>query len=223
MSEVSIQDFVDLIKGKSVAFVGMSPCISGMGYGAEIDSFSIVYRTNMYPIPDHLHGDYGQRCDIISLQKYYTEGAERYIQLGVQCVIPHITDDERKNIPYPFLYVSRQMRELMTCHIQGITGMKLMYPSSGLVAYFLCKAAKKFKYFGVTGYQNEKKTVVGHNKYKHYIDDYMQTWGNRTGKILSTTMTNYPVHNFEAQNKFISILLGCGSVEMDEQSKLYFT
>jgi hypothetical protein len=221
--EVCIDDFVNLVKGKSVAFVGMSPCICGRGYGKEIDSFDFVYRTNMYPLVESLHEDYGSRCDIISYQKYYLHLSGQFYNHGVLIQVPHITEDERKNIPYTFLYVSRQMRELMANHIQVITGMKLLYPSAGVVAYFLCKTAKRFKYFGVTGYQNGKKTVVGHTKCKHYIDDYMKTWGERTEKIIKTPLANYHVHNFEAQNKFLSTLLMCESIEMDEQSKSYFT
>lgn len=223
MTELSIHDFARYVKDKTVAFVGMSPIIKGEGFGAEIDSFDIVYRTNMYPLAESLHEDYGSRCDIISYQKYYLHLAGQFYNHGVLIQVPHLSEKERSTFGYPFFYVSRSDREAMAEKIKAAVGQNLLYPSSGLVAWFICAGCRRFKYFGVTGYQDLSKKVANHSQVNHYIEEYKEIWGERKANILSTKMENYHVHNFEAQNMYLSMLLKSGDIEMDLISKQYFT
>lgn len=63
-----------LIEGKSVIYVGPSPILEGKGMGEFIDSFDVVVRSNnSYPVPEHLHKDYGSKCDILYTNVYFSK------------------------------------------------------------------------------------------------------------------------------------------------------
>lgn len=220
--EITRAKFTKYVTGKSVAFVAMTPAIKNRGLGYEIDGFDIVYRTNMFPIWKDLQGDYGHRCDVISYQKYYKHLARTFHTHGVLVQIPHLSEKERPDFQYPFLFVSRGEREQMAQAIQGQTGKEMLYPSSGIVAYFLTLGCSQFKYFGITGYQDKKGNIIDHTQGEHYLQEYKIQWGERASQIEATQMTNNPIHNFEAQNEFTRYLINQGLVEIDPYSKQFF-
>lgn len=66
--------FRSLIEGKSVIYVGPSPILEGKGMGEFIDSFDVVVRSNnSYPVSEHLHKDYGSKCDILYTNIYFSK------------------------------------------------------------------------------------------------------------------------------------------------------
>ncbi len=86
-SNLMEEEFVDLVKGKSVIFVGPSTIISDLERGEEIDSYDLVIRTgnmiNALANSRQLERDYGKRTDILYVNKIYEQtGCQRWWDLS---------------------------------------------------------------------------------------------------------------------------------------------
>lgn len=213
---LKFQDLENYIKGKSVAFVGMAPTILNKGLGEEIDSHDIVFRTNMFPIPDNLQQDYGKKCNIISFQKNYMN---RINNIDVDINIVNWPRDFKKPV-YLFGPVKKR---IITEYIKTLTKIDINYPTAGLTAYMLSIAAgaKSFKYYGVTGYQDLNNNIVNHDNCNHCVEEYQNSWLDKE-KILETNMLTGTSHNFKEENKFRKMLIEQGLCDIDEYSKPYF-
>ena len=83
-------EFGELIKNKSVVFVGASPNLLGLDQGKFIDSFDVVVRTNDLPtILKNYEKDYGTKTDIVYFNYQYHEknkplDAKFYKDIGVK-------------------------------------------------------------------------------------------------------------------------------------------
>ena len=59
-------DFLDFVKGKSVALVGPAMYLQGSKYGRDIDSYDIVARINRgVELVDFFGEDIGKKTDIV--------------------------------------------------------------------------------------------------------------------------------------------------------------
>ena len=213
-----------MLKGKSVAFVGMASNILGKGLGEEIDAHDIVYRTNMFPIPEELQADYGKRCDILGLQAAYHVNLEAYKKAGIKTIV-HYGNKEYDNLKgFNVKVATEQYRKNIADTINAICTNKMCKPTAGLVALFLCKQAKckSFKYYGITGYQNLNGEVENHNGTNHYNKIYLDYWGDRKDKLLKTDMVHNKYHNFAGHNEYLRKIIALNQVEIDEYSKQYF-
>lgn len=211
------------LKNKSVAFVAFGSNIRDKGLGEEIDSHDIVYRTNFYPLPETLHKDYGKRCDVIAIQGAYRKFIPEYIDAGIKLLIYNqIYIEELEGCMY--LYTSPLVKNLLKNYVYEIVGNDPGYPTAGLMAYFLSLIfeCKSFKYYGITGYQNKDKEIINHDGENNYVKEYMDFWGDRKESIYKTDMKKGTTHRFDIQNKFISLMLSKGLIDMDEYSKPYF-
>lgn len=212
----------DFVRGKSVAFVGLSPCIKGKGLGGEIDSHDIVYRTNMYPLPEDLWADYGKKCDIIAIQRRYRKFSGQYLSNGVKYLIPKLFDSERDIFHLPHFFVPMSERKVYGKEISKYTKMELFHPTAGMMAYFLTLGCKSFKYYGVTMYQNESGKITNHTEFDHYIDEYKEFWGEGYDKFKTYQMDSDTSHNYEAHAKYIRHLIHTGKIDIDEYSGKFF-
>jgi len=218
---VDIEYLENIIKGKTVAFVGMSPNIKDKNLGEEIDSFDIVYRTNFYPLPTHLHKDYGSKCNILALQlKYHQRIIEnKDIDLFITyhyCQYAHASQNKIINISNKKKYL---LGRFMNEYING----DVIFPTAGMLAYFIAESlgCSRFKYFGITGYQNENKEIVNHGEYEHVIEEYKNSFIRRE-TILKTEMKKVKCHNFQKENDFRRLIIKENICEIDEYSKKYF-
>ena len=211
-----------LIKNKRIAFVAMGASIKGKGLGKEIDSFDTVYRTNFYPIPEHLHKDYGSRCDILSVLKgHYRQGT--YANTGLNTLIRFSRMNCPKDEGINYFLIGKKFRANSKRKIFEATGKNPRNPTKGLLAYFLCQkyGAKEIKFFGVTGYQNKDNKVCDYTDTFHYTEEYVKSL--KTQKDLSVIdMANYKPHNFAVQNEFIVQEIKAGRLSIDPFSKEYF-
>lgn len=213
----------EFVRGKSVAFVGLSPCLKGKGLGREIDSHDIVYRTNMYPLSKDLQVDYGERCDIISFQRAFRKFAPQYLSNGVKYLITNLSDSERDIFHLPHFYVPWSERKVYGREIAKYTKMELRHPTAGMMAYFLTLGCKSFKYYGVTMYQDESGKITNHTEFDHYIDEYKEFWGGgRYDKNMKYQMDSDTSHNFAAHAKYIRHLIHTGKIDIDEYSGKFF-
>ena len=192
------------VKNKQVAFVGMAPNIKGKGLGSEIDSFDVVIRTNIFPIPVELQGDYGKKCDILAL--HVTNTHKDY---NVKTII---TYKEREGS----ILITKDDRLLVSDAVKKVTGKDPIYGTQGINMMYFCLEAgcSRFKFYGITGYQNKKCEVVEHHKAQHYVF--------RMKGSHKISMRNHPQHNFQVLNDYLRYMLKQGKIEMDEYSKEYF-
>jgi len=60
------EEFAELVKGKTIAYVCPGPHLEGKGYGEFIDTHDLVVRVNQnFAVPEHQWADYGKRTDIL--------------------------------------------------------------------------------------------------------------------------------------------------------------
>jgi len=218
---IDIDYLEKIIKGKTVAFVGMSPNIKDKNLGEEIDSFDIVYRTNFYPLPTHLHKDYGSKCNILALQlRYHPRIIEdKDIDLFITynyCKYAHASQKKIINISNQKKYL---LGKFMNKYVDG----DARFPTAGMLAYFIAESfgCTRFKYFGITGYQNENKEIVNHGEYEHVIEEYKNSFIRRAS-ILNTELIKAKYHNFQKENDFRRLIIKENICEIDEYSKKYF-
>ncbi len=211
----------DLVKNKTVAFVGLAPSIKGKGLGKEIDSHDIVFRTNMYNVPKHLHADYGKKTTVISMLKQYLHLIPEYIKQGLKYIV---TFEELKDYDAKANYrvADEDYRRAVATQMNEKIDTKLIWPTSGLLAYFLCKGCESFKYYGITGYQNENGQIQNHNGNNNYIKEYTDFWGERKEELMSRNMVEDKYHNFKAHNEYMRYLIKNNLIEIDKYSHEYF-
>jgi hypothetical protein len=222
---MSSSRFYNLIEGKSIAFVGMSPNIKGAGYGHIIDKYDLVYRTNMFPIPESLTEDYGSRCDILGIQNAYKKLIPEYLKTDIKCIVHYggtdVVLEDKEKICF---IATQESRKTMADYVNTLTTEQMQYPTAGIVAYFICmlNKCKSFTYFGVTGYQKEKGVLQNHEGENNYIGQYLDFWDDRKDRLIKTDMINNAYHNFKAHNEFLSILKKHNFVKFDPESSKYF-
>ncbi len=210
----------EFIKGKTVCFVGMSPCIVGKGLGKEIDSFDVVLRTNIIPIPDDYQVDYGTKCDVLSLLK--TSAIHpRFSSYGIKWVI-HYPPLDKGKAPKDLSYFHMDIKQR---NIVKSTIIKAVaqFPGHGTAGVNIITLVagwepKSLKAFGITGYQDKNGNVVDHGgETKHYIDYFPL---NPNKKYLP--LSRHPSHKLVAQNAYIRHLIKTGRLTLDPYSMEYF-
>lgn len=214
-------EFKEYIKGKSVAFVGMAPSIVGKGLGKEIDSFDIVIRTNVFPIPEDYRKDYGTKCEVISMLRSGAITPEAFVNNGVKWVIhyrpihPIKYTDKLK-----YFDMTMTLRMALRKEIKNDlkNGFDPGHPSAGvnIIGLLLKSSPARIKVFGITGYQNKQGEVVDHTEYRHYIHYFKYNPASRI------SMRRHPSHHFQVQNDWIRLLLKTGKIQMDPFSREYF-
>lgn len=223
-NEEVVSDFRKLVEGKNIAFVGLAPNIKGKNLGKEIDSADVVYRTNMFPLPAKYKRDYGSRCDIIGIQKAYQNYIYRIIGAGVKAIVRYENGVHIPNDIISYCSDYNERKDMASQINSVIINNTMKAPTAGLVALFLCKkfGCKSFKFYGITGYQNTKGEVENHKGENNYIQEYLDYWGKRKDKLLSTDMVHNTYHNFQAHNEYIRYALKENIIELDPYSYEYF-
>lgn len=194
-----MREIQEYFQNKTVAFVGGAPHLKGLG--KEIDSFDIVWRSNLFP-----HGDAedtGSRCDIITCVKDFASNAPK--DSLVITYRPHPRSD--------FLINSFQ-RLSISNYCRQIHGEDINQPTTGMISWYFATIlgrCEKFKFFGITGYQ----------KGKHYTDEWMEKIGGKEF-YENADYQNHPNHNFDAQARVFRKLYEKRYLDMDDESKKYF-
>jgi hypothetical protein len=205
------------IENKSVAFVGMAPTIVGKSLGAEIDSFDVVFRTNIIPIPEQYREDYGSKCDVISMLRT-SSIHPRFSSYGIKWVM-HYPPIDKGKAPKDLNYYHMDVRQrnIIGREILKVTGKYPGHGTSGVNIITLVNQwkPKSLKVFGITGYQDKNGNVVDHHETKHYIDMFPVKPG-------ITSMKRHPSHKLPAQNDYIRHLLRTNQISMDQYSMEYF-
>lgn len=209
----------EFIQGKTVAFVGMAPNIMGKGLGDEINSFDLVFRTNIFPIPEEYKVDYGSKCDVISMLKSSAINPDVFSKGGIQWVI-HYRPAAKYSPLLNYYQMTIDKRNEVRRGIMKDIGFDPKHGTAGIniIATVLKSEPKRLKLFGITGYQNKNGKVIDHLKgTQHYIP-YFRT-KIRPGII---SMERHPSHNFQVQNDWIRFLLKNKKIEIDSYSAEYF-
>lgn len=203
----------DVFNNKSVAFVSQAAVLENKNFGLEIDSYDLVYRTNVHL--DINTKDYGSRCDVISVSAAFTHLIPN---TNVKTIISFAESD------FPAIVCSKSYRDAITDYWKKHLGVNIKNPTAGLIAYHITQdfGAKSINMYGITGYQNKNKEVVNHSEEKHYNDDYVNKL-NRRKRNLKANMRNYLHHDFAAINKIWSHLLDKQLVVFDKYSMEYFS
>ena len=197
------------VKNKQVAFVGMAPNIKGKGLGSEIDSFDVVIRTNIYPIPVEWQKDYGTKCDILALHLKNTDN-----DYDVKNIITYREVKQKKENNY--ILMTQNDRMTVSNAIQNVIGVHPIYATNGInMMYFSLEGGcSSFKFYGITGYQNKEGEVVEHHEAQHYV--FRMKGGHKK------SMRKHPNHNFQVLNDYLRYMLKQGKIEMDQYSLKYF-
>jgi len=209
----------EYIKGKNAAFVGMAPNIMGKGLGDEINSFDLVFRTNIFPIPEEYKVDYGSKCDVISMLKSSAINPDVFSKGGIQWVI-HYRPAAKYSPLINYYRMTIDERNKIRIKIYKEIGFDPKHGTAGIniIATVLKSEPKRLKLFGITGYQDKNGNVVDYFKgTQHYIPYFRSKI--RPGIV---SMKHHPSHNFQVQNDWIRYLLKNGRVEMDPYSLEYF-
>lgn len=203
----------ELFEGKKVAFVGMAPNIEGKGLGALIDTYDVVYRTNQLPRNTK---DYGSKCDVISVLTHHLHWEDWH---RVDNVILFDDADSDKN---KYIVTVEERKEIRDKYL-NLYALDIRDATAGLVAYHLATkfGCKSFKFFGVTGYQNDKGEIANHTEVRHYIDQCFDD-KSEYERALTVDMKNYDCHDFAAQNTIFKHMLKDGLFEMDQYSERFF-
>jgi len=210
-----------IIKNKEVAFVGMAPNIYGKGLGEEIDSFDVVVRTNIYPVPQHLYIDYGIKCDIFSILKrpHFYKNIDKFVKAGGSAIFYyHSAVPIPKGIPCELIGKEERLR--FREHIKKeMNGQDPKFATAGVTAYLICAKykPKRFKYFGITGYQNLDGSLIDTSKTEPYIF-YAEYEGNNKKRPKE----KHKYHNHLVLNNYLRKLLREGKIEMDSYTEVYF-
>ncbi len=211
----------NVIQNKEIAFVGLAPNISGKKLGKEIDSFDVVIRTNIYPVPEHLREDYGTKCDVLSIlkRKHFYKNITPFIKDGGKAIIYF---DSKVPVPkgFPCEFVPKRKRVKLSRYIKKeMDGADPKFATSGVNAYLICMQynPKRFKYFGVTGYQNLDGSLIDTTKTEPYIY-YAKDEGNNKRRQKE----HHKHHNHRVLNNYMRKLLRENKIEMDQYSKEYF-
>jgi len=215
----------EYIKDKSVCFVGMAPILMGKGTGEEINSFDVVCRTNVFPIPADYQKDYGTKGDVISMLYIKRTNPKIFAENGVKWVIWHTVWKTNKRTPplsdeIKYYQLNERKINEIRAGISREIGFDPRHPSAGasIIYTVLQSQPKRLKLFGITGYQDKNGNVVDYFKgTQHYIPYFKSKI--RPGIV---SMEHHPSHNFQVQNDWIRYLLKNGRVEMDPYSLEYF-
>jgi hypothetical protein len=207
------------IKGKTVAFCGMAPCIVGKGLGEYIDSFDVVIRTNVFPVPERFVADYGKKCDIISMLRTSAIRGDVFADGGIKMVLHYPPLAEEKKSPrLEYFHIDVALRNRIKVDIMNILGKNPGHGTAGIniVNLVLQCHPLTFQLFGVTGYQDKNGNVVDHHKgTSHYIDHF-----KIPEKIGS--LERHPSHKLAVQNDYLRYLLSKDMIKMDQYSLEYF-
>ncbi len=211
---MNIEEYLKiLVSGKRVAFVGLAPNIKGKGLGVEIDSFDVVIRTNIYPIPEEQRGDYGQRCDILVLHIRYTN-----YKYAVKNIMHYRkVADKSPNINY--CLITKNDRRKVSKAVMAFTGKDPKWGTQGTNLMHFCIEAgcKEFKFFGITGYQNLKGELTDKGNYTAIAKPRKSQSIKRSAGV-----TKSPSHNHKVLNDYTRHMLKIKAIDMDEYSKEYF-
>lgn len=197
-----MREIREYFQNKSVAFVGGAPHLAGSGMGKEIDSFDIVWRSNLFP---HCNPkDTGSRCDILTCIKDFASTAPK--DALVITYRPHLRSDYLINT-FQRLSISNYCRDIFDEEINQ--------PTTGMISWYFATIlgrCSSFKFFGITGYQKVRT---------HYTEEWMQKVGGREF-YDAADYENHPNHNFDAQARVFKKLYERGYLDIDELSKKYF-
>jgi len=109
-----------------VAFVANTPLLEGLGLGEEIDSYDIVYRTNMWPVLNKK--DYGSKTNVISVLREFHDRARSYdVETLVFCDYDKKEDDGH-------VYLSREERKRCKNYLLNRYGFDVKWPTAGMMA-----------------------------------------------------------------------------------------
>lgn len=218
---VNIPLFNNLVRDKSVAFVGLAPNISGKGLGAEIDSFDVVIRT-YFPVKT-LFRDYGKRTDIVALNNPSLESIKTFDKTGLSGLITYkrINNDMKSGLEYYLIPDSDRI--IINAHIKKTINKDPMMATNGLNILYYCLEhnCSRFKMFGITGYQNKDGVIENFKNSKrsnHYVINI-----DGTDYLKDDKSVNGVYHNYDAGNDFLRLLLKQNKIEMDTYSLEYFT
>lgn len=206
------------VKGKSVAFVAMGTTIEGKGLGKVIDSFDVVIRTNIFPIPEQYQNDYGTRCNIISMLKTSAIKPEMFSERGIKFVIHYsFMEESRKSPLLGYYHMTIKRRNDIKKDIIRLIAQNPGHGTSGIniINTVLKCGAKSLTCFGMSGFQDKQGNLLEHNEAKHYI-------GLIDVKKARYPIRRHPAHKFAVQNNYVRYLLKNKLITMDQHSLEYF-
>lgn len=210
----------EFLRHKTVAFVGMAPTIVDKGLGDYIDSFDVVIRTNVFPMPERFVKDYGSKCDIISMLKTSQIKPDVFFGGGIKYVIHYpLMDEKQKDTRLQYIHMSIEKRNIIRRDIINILNQNPGHGTAGvnIVNTVLKCQPLRLMLFGVTGYQDKNGNIINHGQgVEHYIDHFKINF-EKIG-----TLVDHRCHKLPVQNDYLKYLLKKGLIEMDQYSLEYF-
>jgi hypothetical protein len=207
----------NIVKDKRVAFVGRSPVIVGKKLGKEIDGFDVVVRTNYFPIPEEYRADYGERCDVLMLHTWFTQ-----CKYDVKNIL-HYRKIKEKMTGINYCHITADDRMRVSEEVRKVVGADPNKGTQGTnMMYFCIKGmCKEFKFFGVTGYQNNEGEPVDDYKMNNVSENWEKP-ANVYIKPKKNNITQSKSHNHKVLNEYTRHMLRIGAISMDEYSLEYF-
>lgn len=209
-------NFSELIKNKTVCFVGACPILQGKKHGRFIDSFDTVIKTNgsmFLSGPDYFN-DYGKRKDVL----YFNNQFQREMRSDL-LQYDFIKNDVKfirfKGISDDLLNQYKKKIYAENMDLQPV----IKTVKSALMGVFIINEIIKNKpvTFYLTGidFFSSKKQVFEKDNYREYLDGYLPEKIINQGNIINQGKTA-DGHNQYENTKFIYNLYKKGRVQMPE-------
>lgn len=221
----------NLLKDKTIAYVGPAPNLVDTNSGEKIDSYDLVCRLQEFPVPESRYKDYGKRTDLLmsccngNVRKTigpYFEKKHDFVKNLKYVVCPRYmlendgTDLERAwrqinttNVPFHIIgdeYIS---------HIDKAVGCQTNTGLAGIIT-LLNYDMKEVYITGVTFYNMGKRDQLETFYYEEYAQ-YMENVGyNR--------QSDWPSHNDQASQikYFAELIKQTDRIKLDEYLKKKF-
>jgi len=202
------EKYRDMIKGRSVVFVGACPNIKGLGYGQFIDDFDVVVKSNGSVLmqPDEKYkNDYGSRIDVLYCNNQFQREMKPFnlsffASQGVRSL-------NFKNIGEPCK--SEYSKYMLVRDVSRIVKHVQRHCHSaayGPVIYTDILQFKPAELF-ITGvdFFASKKASFEHDNYQEYLDGYLPPKIRTIGNAINRGKTK-DGHSFTGNAKYIKSL-----------------
>lgn len=191
----------NLIEGKRVIFVGACPNIKGMKYGATIDGYDVVVKTNgsILLSGDEYYRDYGKRCDVLYTNNQFQREMRplpvKDWNLKYLCMKVVSEKDMRRYLDRVPVRVIRDAMVQVNRELHGATMGAYIFTD------LLNFNPKELFITGVDWFASKKKAFE-HDNYSEYLDCYLPDKIRKQGNKINKGKTE-DGHGFVENAEYI--------------------